>query len=919
MLQRVAYKIGEVIATRKQGRGLKELVNDAHIDRTKRWQNQTMVLFELTQSQKLNGGDLTTIIRDLAKAAADALEVERVSVWLYNDTGSQLNCVGQYENGKFYQGGDKIPEETQGEEIHPPLLPDKSCCLTSSLLLERLDVPIWQNEQIIGILSYEQSASSPREWTPQDKTFASAIANLIALRLDQWYHQQAMQKLNQGETRYQLLVETSADLISHHRIDGVYLYASPACRTLLGYEPEELVGHPLDEFVHPQDVTTIQPIYSNPTDQHQQPIRYRIRHRSGDYRWLESTINPIRHPQTNQVTELVLVSREIHQPQSTAKSSHPATPHTLKRNPLALAKQANQFLGSRLSRFNNPPAMPTTPAPPSHSRISALAAVVEDRLMSGMMLLGNQSLNSESRRTFSWVANAIAVAIDQYWARSELLSRRESLLFQLANQIRNSLELHTILETAVDSIRTLLKIDRCQFLWYRLKAEPPYWDVVKEAKIEDLPSFIGQHSPEEIAPLAQRILKREVVQVDDVETCEDPILKQFLTQQGYSSILSLPIKTRAGDIGAISCIHGTEKRPWDNSEVELLQAVVAQLTIALDQASLYTQARESAEIAQAQTQELEQTLNQLQATQAKLVQSEKMSSLGQLVAGVAHELNNPVNFIHNNLTYASAYFYDLLSLVRLYQDHYPNPADPIAEQAELMDVDFIADDLPKLLRSMQRGTDRISSIVLSLRNFSRLDEAEMKQADLNQGIESTLLILQHRLKPKGNQPEIKVLTEYGDLPQVECYPGQLNQVFLNILNNAIDVLEQSFKDNPNYPAPIIAIRTGLLEGSPDSSHQPNSQLDIQSEDRKPSVMNCPRIVIQIADNGPGMTDEVKARLFDPFFSTKAVGQGVGLGLTICYQIVVEHHHGILNCASTPGKGTEFWIEIPIQQIIPNPG
>lgn len=919
MLQRVAYKIGEVIATRKQGRGLKELVNDAHIDRTKRWQNQTMVLFELTQSQKLNGGDLTTIIRDLAKAAADALEVERVSVWLYNDTGSQLNCVGQYENGKPYQSWDKIPEETQGEEIHPPLLPDKSCCLTSSLLLERLDVPIWQNEQIIGILSYEQSASSPREWTPQDKTFASAIANLIALRLDQWYHQQAMQKLNQGETRYQLLVETSADLISHHRIDGVYLYASPACRTLLEYEPEELVGHPLDEFVHPQDVTTIQPIYSNPTDQHQQPIRYRIRHRSGDYRWLESTINPIRHPQTNQVTELVLVSREIHQPQSTAKSSHPATPHTLKRNPLALAKQANQFLGSRLSRFNNPPAMPTTPAPPSHSRISALAAVVEDRLMSGMMLLGNQSLNSESRRTFSWVANAIAVAIDQYWARSELLSRRESLLFQLANQIRNSLELHTILETAVDSIRTLLKIDRCQFLWYRLKAEPPYWDVVKEAKIEDLPSFIGQHSPEEIAPLAQRILQREVVQVDDVETCEDPILKQFLTQQRYSSILSLPIKTRAGDIGAISCIHGTEKRPWDNSEVELLQAVVAQLTIALDQASLYTQARESAEIAQAQTQELEQTLNQLQATQAKLVQSEKMSSLGQLVAGVAHELNNPVNFIHNNLTYASAYFYDLLSLVRLYQDHYPNPADPIAEQAELMDVDFIADDLPKLLRSMQRGTDRISSIVLSLRNFSRLDEAEMKQADLNQGIESTLLILQHRLKPKGNQPEIKVLTEYGDLPQVECYPGQLNQVFLNILNNAIDVLEQSFKDNPNYPAPIIAIRTGLLEGSPDSSHQPNSQLDIQSEDRKPSVMNCPRIVIQIADNGPGMTDEVKARLFDPFFSTKAVGQGVGLGLTICYQIVVEHHHGILNCASTPGKGTEFWIEIPIQQIIPNPG
>ncbi|MFP4574534.1 MAG: GAF domain-containing protein [Coleofasciculus sp.] len=900
------------------------MANDAQINNTKRWQNQTMVLFELTQSQRLNAGDLTTVICDLTKAAADALEVERVSVWLYNDAASQLNCVERYEDGKHYHGWDKTPGQNQGKDISPPVLPKTCCCLTSPLLLGRLDVPIWQNEQMIGMISYEQSVSSPREWTPQDKTFASAIANLIALRLEQWHHQQAMQELNQGESRYRLLVEKSPDLISQHRTDGVYLYASPACLTLLGYESDELVGHSIYELVHPQDVTAIKQIYSNPTDcQHQQPIRYRIRHQSGDYRWLESTINPICHPQTNQVTELVVVSREISQPQPAAESRPKATPHALKMNPLAVAKQANQFkplgLRSHISRLTHPPAMPTTPAPPSHSRISALAAVVEDRLMSGMMLLGNQSLNSESRRTFSWVANAIAVAIDQYWARSELLSRRESLLFGLANQIRNSLELHTILETAVESIRTLLKIDRCQFLWYRLKTQPPHWDVVKEARTPDLPSYIGQHSTEQIAPLAQRILKREIVQVDDVETCDDPILKQFLTRQGYTSILSLPIKTRAGDIGAISCIHGTEQRPWDNSEVELLQAVVAQLTIALDQASLYTQARESAEIAQAQTQELEQTLNQLQATQAKLVQSEKMSSLGQLVAGVAHELNNPVNFIHNNLTYASAYFYDLLNLVRLYQEHYPNPAAAIAEQEELIDVDFIADDLPKLLRSMQRGTDRISSIVLSLRNFSRLDEAEMKQADLNQGIESTLLMLQHRLKPKGNQPEIKVLTEYGELPEAECYPGQLNQVFLNILNNAIDVLEQSFKDNPDYPAPIIAIRTGLLEGSPDSSHQPNSQLDIQSEDKKPSVMNCPRIVIQIADNGPGMTDEVKARLFDPFFSTKAVGQGVGLGLTICYQIVVEHHHGILNCTSTPGKGTEFWIEIPIQQIIPNPG
>jgi PAS domain S-box-containing protein len=546
--------------------------------------------------------------------------------------------------------------------------------------------------------------------------------------------------------------------------------------------------------------------------------------------------------------------------------------------------------------------------------------VVEDRLIGVISVLGNQPLTEEAHRTLSWVANAIAVAIDRYWARTELLTRRESLLFGLANQIRNSLELDTILETAVQSIRQCLQIDRCYFMCFRNDEAAPYWDVVNEARNPLLPSHLGKYTTEQVAPLAERLLNRQIIRVDEVETFSEPVLRQLLLSLGYTSILSIPIEIHAGEIGVICCSHCTGVRPWDDSEVELLQAVVVQLAIALDQAELYAQARETARTAQAQAKQLKLALNQLQATQAKLVQSEKMSSLGQLVAGVAHEINNPVNFIHNNIAYASAYVFDLMGLLRLYQEHCPNPAPTISEQVELINLDFIASDLPKLLGSMQRGTDRIRSIVLSLRNFSRLDEADMKKVDVHEGIESTLLILQHRLKAKGEHPEIQIFKEYSDLPLVECYPGELNQVFMNILINAIEALKPSELGNSEYssclvpnPSPAITIRTSTLDNCELDDSTQNSVALITEHERY-KTKSSRSVVIRISDNGPGITESVKARLFDPFFTTKPVGKGTGLGLSISYQIIVEHHHGVLTCTSTPGQGTEFWIEIPIQQL-----
>lgn len=295
-----------------------------------------------------------------------------------------------------------------------------------------------------------------------------------------------------------------------------------------------------------------------------------------------------------------------------------------------------------------------------------------------------------------------------------------------------------------------------------------------------------------------------------------------------------------------------------------------------------------------QTAQLQTALQELQQAQAQLIQTEKMSSLGQLVAGIAHEINNPVNFIAGNLTHMQGYSGDLLDFVSLYQQRYPESDPEIVARAQALDLEFLRQDIPKLLSSMQSGADRIRQIVLSLRNFSRLDEAEMKPVDIHTGIDSTLLILQHRLRARPERPEIQVIKNYGDLPEVECYAGQLNQVFINILSNAIDALEQrdsqrSFIDIQAAPS-LITITT--------------------------QRQGTDQVLVKIADNGPGMMAAVRTKIFDPFYTTKPVGQGTGLGLSISYQIITERHQGSLRCTSVPQQGSEFWITIPVKQHTP---
>ncbi|MEG3975007.1 PAS domain S-box protein [Microcoleus sp. herbarium8] len=330
------------------------------------------------------------------------------------------------------------------------------------------------------------------------------------------------------------------------------------------------------------------------------------------------------------------------------------------------------------------------------------------------------------------------------------------------------------------------------------------------------------------------------------------------------------------------------------------------------------QAEEAVRLSESQlrtkNQELAKALRDVQQTQSMMVQNEKMVSLGQLVAGVAHEINNPVSFIYGNVQHADDYFKDLLKMIQLYQQEYPKATPIIQQEIDDVDLNFLLKDLPNLLNSMKMGAERIRQIVLSLKNFSRLDEAEQKQVDIHEGIDSTLLILQHRLKETAGHPKIVLTKEYGNLPRVQCYAGQLNQVFMNIIGNAIDALEEAMETGqwangeqspiPYCPSPTLRICTEVKYAEDALMQTENVVVDASS--RHPT-----HIVIRIADNGPGIPAEVHQRLFDPFFTTKEPGKGTGLGLSISYQIVVEKHGGQLHCNSAPGQGTEFAIEIPV--------
>jgi two-component system, NtrC family, sensor kinase len=362
------------------------------------------------------------------------------------------------------------------------------------------------------------------------------------------------------------------------------------------------------------------------------------------------------------------------------------------------------------------------------------------------------------------------------------------------------------------------------------------------------------------------------------EFASQDLKKSLVLLQLFVSVISLTILILTAAI---------EERTQAEKKLRLTLAELAKAN-----ATLEIRVQQRTEELSAKNITLEETLQTLKQTQLQMLQSQ-MSALGQLVAGIAHEINNPICFIHGNLTYVNDYTQNLLNLVHLYQKYYPHPPETLQEELKEAELDFIQTDLAEIIRSMNAGTDRIREVVLSLRNFSRLDESALKKADIHAGIDSTLMILQHRIKATAKRPEIHVIKDYDSkLPQIECYPGLLNQVFVNILDNAIDAVEVANKGRSfaeiSDRSNTIWIHTHRIKGD--------------------------RIAISITDNGCGVSESLCSKIFDPFFTTKPIGKGTGLGLSTSYHIITEQHRGKLYCTSQPDFGTKFTIELPVKQL-----
>ncbi len=471
----------------------------------------------------------------------------------------------------------------------------------------------------------------------------------------------------------------------------------------------------------------------------------------------------------------------------------------------------------------------------------------------------------------------------------QLNLEREEALFRVISNIRNSLDLDEILKTTIQEMRQILDLDRVGIVrlnshkgWdegeFIAETVTPRFNSALAARVQD--HCFGEQYAD--AYKNGRIHVINDIYAAGLSPCHIEILSQFQVRAN----LLVPL-LQGENLWGLLCIHQCSgPRQWQSDEIEFASKIAVHLGVAIQHAELLTQTQQ-------QAAELKQTLQQLQSTHIQLAQAEKMAGLGQLAGGVAHEINNPVNFIQGNLNHAKNYIKDLFALITIYQEHYPTDITAIQEAvAEIdVDVDFLREDLPKLLHSMSVGATRISDIVTALRNFSRLDEMGLKSIDLHQSIEDTLLLIKHRLKATEHRPEIQVQKNYGQLSTVECYPGQINQVLMSLLSNAVDAFDEEWARAdlaPTVAPPTLSVGTQAFSDT---------------------------VLITIEDNGPGMSDTVKAKIYDPFFTTKPVGSGTGLGLAIDYQIIVKHQ-GMLQCFSELGQGTEFSIKLPVKQSQP---
>ena len=498
------------------------------------------------------------------------------------------------------------------------------------------------------------------------------------------------------------------------------------------------------------------------------------------------------------------------------------------------------------------------------------------------------------RQLLEGVASQLAIAINQakLYSQTRRQAEQESLLRLIGNQIRSTLDLNTILQTAVREVRQLLQCDRV--IIYQFQDN---WQgkVVVEDMTVPWPSILGDMGADKCfkGDYTDLYQQGRVRAINDVFNAGlEPCHVDFLDSLQVKANLIVPIVTSRteenspdttvsydhqfpGRLWGLLIAHECgDMRNWEQQETELLSQIADQMAIAIQQAELYSQVQDAAVKSQAQTQQLQATLQELRSTQQQLIQSEKMSGLGQMVAGIAHEINNANNFIHANLFHAQEYVKVLNEALELTGNACPEAAETMVSINEELELDYIREDFGKLLNSMREGSTRIRSIVTTLRSFSRLDHSEFKAVDLNEGLESSLFMLQNKLKSN-----VKIDKQYGTLPVVKCHAGQINQVFFNLIDNALDAIDSTKKPGE------LTIRTFVSEPG--------------------------WVTISVRDTGSGIPPEIQDKIFDPFFTTKPVGSGTGLGLSVCYQVIVQAHGGRIRCVSEVGAGTELIVELPV--------
>ncbi|MEC4896175.1 MAG: PAS domain S-box protein [Oscillatoria sp. PMC 1051.18] len=705
------------------------------------------------------------------------------------------------------------------------------------------------------------------------------------------YQTQTIKPQANDEDHFQDFFYLSEDLFCIIDSEGRFQETNPAWERTLGWNYEELKLYSWLELVHPQDVTS--------GISRKKKFENRYRHKDGSYRWLSWSISRSPTGVTYAVAKDISESKKKYEALVASRTRLYAL---LDRLPAFLYLQRpDRSVGFYNRRFREIFG---------ETQSKCYCQILPGRKQLGTKAPTFRVFESKTPQTWEWYDDRTGKIYQIYnypfqdldgsplvvemglditatklaeeklrQTHIELEQRVEERTAELAKaneQLRA--EIAERQRAEAEQLRLLNVLDASLNEIYIFDAETYYFDYANQTALHNLGyslAQIQQMTPGDIREKLDAITFEELITPLRRGEKEKLIFKTFHRRRD-GSLYPVEVHLQLIDRVFLAVVLDITERVKTETELERSQAQLKQ------------------------KKQLESALRQLRRTQAQLIQSEKMSSLGQMVAGIAHEINNPINFIYGNLSYAISYTNDLLSLVKVYQEEYPEPTSKVEEKIDEIDLAFLKEDFPKLINSMQVGAERIREIVRSLRNFSRLDEAQMKEVDIHEGLDSTLMILQNRLKAKPGHPEIKVIKEYGMQKRVDSYPGQLNQVFMNILSNGIDALEEyhSHRSEEEIAAnpPTIRIQTSFRDGESPKGDRGANWLEIR-----------------IADNGSGIPKKVQQHLFEPFFTTKPVGKGTGLGLAISYSIIVEKHHGQIKCVSELGKGTEFIIEIPIHQ------